>query len=170
MRVRFGQRALGRQAAWLLHLGDTPERTAAAFALGVTIGFSPFVGVQALLGLALAFAIGLNRIAVVAGTFTSLPWIMPPYYAATTMFGAWLTRTAVPAGFLTQLDVAWHVSAWPARMTALATLLRPLLWSYLLGSSLVAAALGVSVYHLTLALLRSRKALVPGAKGQGPDV
>ena len=34
----------------LLHIDDTPERTAAAFALGVFFGFSPFLGLHTLLG------------------------------------------------------------------------------------------------------------------------
>ena len=35
----------------LLHVDDTPERTAAAFALGVFFGFSPFLGLHTVLGL-----------------------------------------------------------------------------------------------------------------------
>ena len=34
----------------LLHIEDTPERTAAAFALGVFFGFSPFLGLHTILG------------------------------------------------------------------------------------------------------------------------
>ena len=39
----------------LLHVDDTPERTAAAFALGVFFGFSPFLGFHTILGIAFAF-------------------------------------------------------------------------------------------------------------------
>ena len=35
----------------LLHIDDTPERTAAAFALGVFFGFSPFLGLHTLLAI-----------------------------------------------------------------------------------------------------------------------
>ena len=35
----------------LLHIHDTPSRTAAAFALGVFFGFSPFLGLHTLLAL-----------------------------------------------------------------------------------------------------------------------
>ncbi len=39
----------------LLHTHDTPRRTAAAYALGVFFGFSPFLGLHTILGVALAF-------------------------------------------------------------------------------------------------------------------
>ena len=64
----------------LLHTHDTPERTAAAFAVGVFFGFSPFLGLHTVLGLVVAFAFGLNRVAVLLGVYSNLPWIVPAYY------------------------------------------------------------------------------------------
>ena len=71
----------------LLHIDDTPERTAAAFALGVFFGFSPFLGLHTLLGIAFAFLLNLNRVAVLLGVYSNLPWIIAPYYAFATMVG-----------------------------------------------------------------------------------
>ena len=59
--------ALERWTEKLLHVHDTPERTAAAFAMGVAIGFSPFLGLHTAIGLALAFALNLNRVAALIG-------------------------------------------------------------------------------------------------------
>ena len=39
----------------LLHIQDSPERTAAAFAIGIFFGFSPFLGFHTLLALIVAF-------------------------------------------------------------------------------------------------------------------
>jgi uncharacterized protein (DUF2062 family) len=64
----------------LLHIADTPERTAAAFALGVFFGFSPFLGLHTLLGILFAFLLNLNRVAVLLGVYSNLPWIIAPYY------------------------------------------------------------------------------------------
>ncbi|HEY3886316.1 MAG TPA: DUF2062 domain-containing protein, partial [Vicinamibacterales bacterium] len=72
-----------RRLEQLLHTHDTPERTAAAFALGVLIGFSPLLGVHTLLGVVLAFALNLNRVAVLLGVYSNLPWILPAYYTLT---------------------------------------------------------------------------------------
>ena len=65
----------------LAGIGDSPKRTAFAFAVGVFLGFSPLIGLQTLVGLAAAFLFRLNRLAVVVGTLLNLPWLMPAYYA-----------------------------------------------------------------------------------------
>src|SRR5438874_9755130 len=84
----------------LLHVDDTPERTAAAFALGVFIGFSPFLGLHTILGIVFAFLLNVNRVAVLLGVYSNLPWIMAPYYTLTTIWiGQPLTRTHIPPGF-----------------------------------------------------------------------
>ena len=72
----------------LLHVHDTPTRTAAAYALGVFFGFTPFFGLHTIGGLAVAFVWNLNRVAVLLGVYSNLPWIIVPYYASATMLGA----------------------------------------------------------------------------------
>ena len=61
----------------LLHTHDTPHRTAAAFALGVfsasrrcSVSTHPRPG--------LAFLLRLNRVAVLLGVYSNLPWILGP--------------------------------------------------------------------------------------------
>ena len=75
----------------LLHIDDTPERTAAAFAFGVFFGFSPFLGLHTLLGIVFAFLLNLNRVAVLLGVYSNLPWFLGPYYALVTVLGARIT-------------------------------------------------------------------------------
>ena len=65
----------------LLHTHDTPQRTAAAYAVGIFFGFSPMLGLHTVLGLAVAFAFNLNRVAVLLGIYSNLPWILPAYYS-----------------------------------------------------------------------------------------
>src|SRR5437773_10867735 len=82
----------------LLHIEDTPERTAAAFALGVFFGFSPFLGLHTILGIVFAFLLNLNRVAVTLGVYSNLPWIIASYYASVTLAGAKLTGHRPPPG------------------------------------------------------------------------
>src|SRR5438093_115976 len=84
----------------LLHTHDTPERTAAAYAVGVFFGFSPFLGLHTVLGLVVAFAFNLNRVAVLLGVYSNLPWILPAYYTLATTLGATLLQVDVPPGLL----------------------------------------------------------------------
>jgi len=77
----------------LLHLGDSPERTALAFSVGVFLSFSPFVGLHTVLGLAIAFLFGLNRLAVLIGTYVNTPWTFAPVASFGTAVGFYALGT-----------------------------------------------------------------------------
>ncbi len=145
----------------LLHVDDTPERTAAAFALGVFFGFSPFLGLHTILGIVFAFLLNYNRVAVLLGVYSNLPWVIAPYYALTTMFvGAPLTGHRIPDGFRQQVVDLFELSLYPGDFWhELAHLLRPFLVPFAVGSLLGAAVLTAVAYPLALAFLTSRRRL-----------
>ncbi len=149
--------ALERWTERLLHIHDTPERTAAAFAMGVFIGFSPLLGLHTAIGLALAFALNLNRVAVLIGIYIHLPWFMGPYYAAGTALGAWLTGARMPPDFLPRLQAIWELDGWRVRFEAVGSLLRPLLAAYLIGSTILASILSGVAYWASLVFIRARR-------------
>src|SRR3982751_544197 len=132
-----------RTRAWLeqlLHTRDTPQRTAAAYALGVFFGFSPLLGLHTLLGLVFAFALSLNRVAVLLGVYSNLPWILVPYYTLTTWLGATLLRTELPPGVLERLRDGLENRSWSEFRTAVGTL-KPVVWAFSLGSLIGAVLL-----------------------------
>lgn len=151
--------AIQRWAERLLHIHDTPERTAMAFAVGVAIGFSPVLGLHTALGLAVAFAFSLNRVAVLIGLWMNLPWFIGPFYALATAFGAWILRSRMPADFMPHLERIWQTPGTLDRLKALGVFLRPLLPAYLLGSSILAAILAIAAYFISLWFIRTRKNL-----------
>ncbi len=132
----------------LLHTHDTPRRTAAAFALGVFFGFSPFLGLHTVLALALAFALNLNRVAVLLGVYSNLPWILPPYYAAMTLAGATVLGVEVPPEFIARL----RGGSW-TDLPGLVYSLRPLAASFVVGSLVGATVLALAAYRLSLAAI-----------------
>jgi uncharacterized protein (DUF2062 family) len=144
----------------LLHIEDTPERTAAAFALGVFFGFSPFLGFHTLLAVGLAFLFDLNRVAVLLGVYSNLPWIIAAYYTTATMIGAAIMRRRLPPGFgerlvdLFQLSLL-HGDFWHG----LFALIRPLMWPYVVGSLIGSGILAAVAYPLALAFVTSRRRL-----------
>jgi uncharacterized protein (DUF2062 family) len=155
-------RALARR--WLgalLHIDDSPERSAAAFALGVFFGFSPFVGFHTLLGIAFAFLLNFNRVAVLLGVYSNLPWIVAPYYAFTTMFvGARLTGYRIPPGFRDQVTALFEQSLFSGDFwRQLLVLFRPFLVPYTVGSLIGAVVLSAIAYPLALAFVTSRRRL-----------
>jgi len=136
----------------MLHTHDTPERTAAAFALGVFFGFSPLLGFHTILGLVFAFALSLNRVAVLLGIYSNLPWILPAYYTLATMLGAAILRVPVKPKRLGELTAAFGEASW-ADFRHLAHALMPLAWSYALGSTLGAIVLAFIAYRVSLAMI-----------------
>jgi uncharacterized protein len=142
----------------LLHVNDTPERTAAAFALGVFLGFSPFLGLHTLLAILLAFLFDWNRVAILLGVYSNLPWIIAWYYASTTMIGAAILRTGFPPEFEERLGELFQHSALHSEFwRELGKLLWPLFWPYMVGSLLGAAVLAGIAYPVALAFVRRRR-------------
>jgi uncharacterized protein len=136
----------------LLHTHDTPTRTALAYAVGVFFGFSPFLGLHTVLGLVVAFAFNLNRVAVLLGVYSNLPWILPAYYTLATMLGATLLGVDVPPGLLKDLRESLTDASW-GEFRSLMKTLTPLMWSYALGSLIGAVAIAVVAYRASLTMI-----------------
>lgn len=150
----------------LLHTHDTPQRTAVAYAVGVFFGFSPFLGLHTVLGLIVAFAFNLNRVAVLLGVYSNLPWILPAYYTLSTMLGATLLRVDLPPGLLQDLRESLSAASW-GEFRDLARTLTPLLWAYGLGSLIGAIALAVVAYRAALAMIVTHRRRAAAA--QSPE-
>jgi uncharacterized protein len=156
--IRATRAMMRRWLETLLHIDDTPERTAAAYALGIFFGFSPFLGFHTILAVALAFLFNLNRVAVLIGVYSNLPWIIGPYYTFATMTGAALTRTRLPPGFRQRLIDLFELSFTDGTFwKRVWSLLQPLLWPYTVGSLIGAVALAFIAYPLALAFVRTRR-------------
>jgi uncharacterized protein (DUF2062 family) len=136
----------------LLHTHDTPQRTAVAYALGVFFGFSPLLGLHTVLGLVFAFAFDLNRVAVLLGIYSNLPWILPAYYSLATLLGATILRVKVPPNLLRNLQSALAQASW-ADFRQLGHALTPLAWAYVLGSTIGALLLSLIAYRAALAMI-----------------
>jgi uncharacterized protein len=148
-----------RARAWLeqlLHTHDTPQRTAIAYALGVFIGFSPLLGLHTVLGLILAFALSLNRVAVLVGVYSNLPWILVPYYTLTTWLGASVLGLDVPPGVIEKLVDGLQHRSWTEFRTALMTL-QPFLWAFTVGSSLGSIVLALVAYRVAFVMITSHR-------------
>jgi len=86
----------------VLHLQESPQRTALAFAIGVFIGFSPAYGLHTVMVIVCAWAVRLNLLALMAGAYLNNPWTIVPILGATYWVGALLLgRSDSP-------DFDWH--------------------------------------------------------------
>jgi len=139
----------------LLQIEDTPERTALAFSIGIFLGFSPFLGLHTLTGLAIAFLFKLNRVAILLGVWSNTPWWLVPYYTLATWLGMWVVRFRIDwatlegmfqlgkeKGFLTSEFWMQIASQWG------------LLGSFLTGSLILALLFSLIAYPLSLKGIR----------------
>ena len=152
----------------LLHVNDTPRRTAMAYAMGVFLGFSPFLGLHTLIGLLLAFLLNLNRVAVLLGVYSNLPWIMGGYYAFTTAVGAVLMQENLPPDMGERLGGLLSLSfRSPTFWQEVSRLLLPFLWPFTLGSLVGAFVLAIIAYRGALAFVSHRRKHLDARPGPG---
>jgi uncharacterized protein len=143
----------------LLHVDDTPHRIALSFAIGVLIAFSPLLGIHTLLALGIAFAFRLSRVAILLGAYINNPWTLAPLYLAGTVVGCAILGVSTEG--LAELDWSLHGMAFYSH---LADALRPYLWPFLLGNTVLGVA-GALLGYLILRRLfeRRRAAATPAA-------
>ena len=135
----------------LLHLKESPHRTALAFAIGAFIAFSPTYGLHTLSALFCAWAFRLNVVALMAGALINNPWTIVPILGATLWTGVQLTGLpAVPS-------VDWA----DVSLMAFYEHIKPYAVPFFLGGFLlgaIGAALSYPIAYVTITLHRERQA------------
>ena len=149
----------------LLHIEDSPERTALAYSVGIFVGFSPFLGFHTLGGVAIAFLFGLNRVAVLLGVWSNAPWWVVPYYAMATWLGVWITGFRIEKGTLQEIfRLGMEKGFLASDFWGCLTAQWGFLLSFLIGSLVLSTLLGLVLYPLSLKWIkfyRSRKIHIP---------
>src|SRR6478736_6381486 len=159
---------LYRWADKVLRLDDTPPRLAAAYALGIVAGFSPFFVVSYVVAFAAAFVLRLNKLLVLAGLCTNLPWIMVPWYTATTAIAGALLGVPLPADLRGQFGTLFSQSLLARGFwEQLFHLVRPWLLPFLLGPTIGAIILGMAIYPAALLVMLARRRQRRDAGEQG---
>jgi len=160
---------LRRLAQLVLHVDDTPTRAAAAFGLGVFISFFPVLGTHTAVALVTAFALRLNRVALLAGAWVSNPWTIGPLFTFGTLVGC--AALGVSPAALSEVD--WSLTG-RAFYQSLASGFRPLLWPFVIGNlALGVVSGGISFFVLRAVLVRRherRRSRDEAAEAErGPD-
>lgn len=136
-----------------------PKRTAAAFAVGVFLSFSPLLGFQVVLAVGLALALRLSKTALFLGLWANMPWFMIPWYTVTTLAGAFLLRIPVSpnlgAELRTVLEHPFYRSIFWERLFEVAG---PFLWAFIVGPTVGALLVGAVAYVALVRVLRARGA------------
>ncbi|MEJ2685512.1 MAG: DUF2062 domain-containing protein [Candidatus Sulfobium sp.] len=132
----------------ILSVNEPPARVATAFAVGVFIGMSPFLGIHTVLGLALAWQFKLNKFVTLIGVYVTNPWTIVPIYS----FGTWVGVRVMG------LDNVIPAIDW-SHITFLGFFenFRPLLIPFLVGSLLVGSIAAVISYMTIYRLARKNR-------------
>ena len=149
---------LYRWADKVLRLDDTPPRLAAAFAWGIMAGFSPFFIVQYFVAFLVAVVFRLNKLLVLAGLCINLPWIMVPWYTATTAIAGALLGVPLPDDLRGEFVTLFNESVLTrAFWLHLFSLVRPWVLPFILGPTVGAILLGLATYPAALLVMLARR-------------
>lgn len=141
-------KALFRQ---VLHLGDSPQRTALAFALGTFVAFSPAYGLHTAIVFLCTWAFRMNFVALMAGNLLNNPWTILPIIGAS----MWVGLLLDPVGPPPNIDwVTFKSLMWVDKFDMLWTHFRPYLGPFILGHLLLGVVAAVTGYVLAYVGIR----------------
>jgi uncharacterized protein (DUF2062 family) len=147
MTIKRGVSRLLLRLNRLIHLGESPERTAFAFAVGVLIAFTPTFGFHYVTALLIFWLLRLNLPALLMGTTVNNPLTIAPIYSFCLWIGLLLVGGTEP-----RKPIDWELS-W-----SLLAQLRPFLVPLLVGTLTVGIITAVCSYWLVCRWLHYRMA------------
>ncbi len=150
----------------MLQVHETPHRVALAFALGVFMGNSPFLGLHYVSGIFFAWIFKLNKLVTFVGVSVNNPWTIVPISTLCVWVGAKILaiKDVIP-------EVDWKsvnlttVLSWmkslvtdPDNFLALMKDLWPLLKAFFVGGMVVCTLTSIASYFIMLKIVvRYRK-------------
>lgn len=144
--------SIRQQLAQVLHLQETPHRTALAFAIGVFIAFAPHYFFHTASVVFCAWAFRLNYLALFLGSFINNPWTLVPILAASLYTGLLLIGETASSG------IEWD------RITVdnMFEMLFPYLFPFIIGACTLAIAGSLIAYPvMRWAITRYREVRKP---------
>jgi len=130
--------ALRQRLRQVLHLQETPHRTALAFAIGVFIAFAPHYLFHTASVVFCAWMFRLNYMAVFLGSLINNPWTLIPILASSLYTGLFLL------GKSSTITIKWN----QLTMENLFDMLAPYLLPFLVGSCTLATLCSILAYPL----------------------
>jgi len=131
----------------VLHVDDTPHRIALGVAIGIFITWTPTIGLQMVLTLALAALLRANKFVGVPFVWISNPFTLVPIYGP----NYWLGTKLLGGGydyerFMGFVNAAMTTGGWFERLGAAWEAMWQIFWPLWAGSTVVGLCLGVLTY------------------------
>ncbi|MGE4497083.1 MAG: DUF2062 domain-containing protein [Deferribacterales bacterium] len=122
----------------LFQLDYSPQIIAVSSAVGVMIGFSPYVGFHTALAIGISFIFSLPMYPLLLGAYITNPLTIVFIYALCYKFGRWVLRDSTP------IDVDWA----NITITQIAEAARSVLLPFFVGTHLIGLIFGVITYFV----------------------
>lgn len=151
--MRAFARAARARLSRLVGADESAARLAAAWAVGVAISLSPFLGLQTALALVASIVFRLNKIDVLLATLLINPWTLPPYFAATVTLGAWLTGLRIADLTVPETHLLLSPRTWQEHVVWL----KPILLAWFSGAGLTAPVGGLLTYVAIRRVIETRR-------------
>ncbi len=147
----------------IFQVKDTPHRIALAFAIGVFLGISPFLGLHYVGGFFIAWLVRLNKLVTMAGVSVNNPWTIVPLSSFCVWIGAKLIGInhilpEVEWESVTLMNVLGKFSDFH-NFIEMVKQLWPLITSFFVGSLLVGSISAIASYFIIqIIMARYKKA------------
>jgi len=143
----------------ILKVKDSPHRIALAFAFGVFMGISPFLGLHYIGGIFLAYLFRLNRLVAIVGISVNNPWTIVPISSFAVWLGAKMMgiRQVLPEvdwKNLGLLNMIKKIAEWEHFLSMVKQLM-PLIKAFFVGSFLI-CTLSAIVSYIIIHVLAAR--------------
>ena len=145
----------------ILIIKDSPHRIALAFALGVFVGISPFLGLHYIGALLFAWLFRLNKLVAVVGVSVNNPWTIVPLSTFSVWIGAKMMgiKEVLPeidwAG-ITFTKIAGKFADFES-LAFMTKKLWPVISSFFVGSMLICTVSAIASYFIIQILLAKYK-------------
>jgi len=159
-----GKRSFKARFLEMLGRNDPPELVAASFAVGVTISFTPLIGIHWLVALLLAFVLKLNKVDVLLGTLVVNPLTIGPVSAMALPLGRLLLRAEREAASHLPWKEFFSPSFWAAAGPRMRTV--GLQWG--VGMFVLSFVAGALTYVVLVNVIRARRARLAAADSVPP--
>jgi uncharacterized protein (DUF2062 family) len=144
----------------ILQVKDTPHRIAMAFAVGVFMGISPFLGLHYIGAFFIAWLFKLNKLVAMVGVSVNNPWTIVPIstfcvWVGTKLLGVEVLK-AVDWGNISIMSIIGNFSDIQSFLNMLEQSW-PLLASFFVGSFLICTVSAVAGYFIIQILIKKYK-------------
>jgi uncharacterized protein (DUF2062 family) len=148
----------------MLGRNDPPEMVAASFAVGVTISFTPLIGLHWAIALLLAFALRLNKVDILLGTLVVNPVTIGPISALALPLGRFFLRAERVAAS----HLPWKEFFTPAFWSAAGPRMRAVGLQWGVGMLVLGLVAGVLTYVVLVKVIRAHRARLAAAVSVPP--